>query len=327
MFTHKKKYILGIIVLCFFYVSKGVYDFYQSKIERWHEQAKNAFDEVLQQELQRQDAIFKHYGVDLKVDERTRDEIRHAYISSSLNVDSLNVNLLDKEWHELLYKADIPIKTCIRASILNENNRFVAYSKSSFTPLPKDSLFTIYIGDNGMVEVTGFVFYHWWNVLDGRLPILIITLLFGLGISILIGFATSQFFMYWRNKKSKSKANINTDILIVSDEKSVLYQLERNVFFDANLRILKKEDDIEKLTPQQALLLEAFLKAKEHKLTQKEIDVLLWSDGSGTIERLYTAICRLRKSLERISSLRVDCQIDIYQLKKCDTREIETVKL
>lgn len=327
MFIREKKYILGIIVLCFFYVSKGVYDFYQSKIERWHEQAKNAFDEVLQQELQRQDAIFKHYGVDLKVDESIRDEIRHAYISSSLNMDSLNVNLLDKEWHELLYKADIPIKTCIRASILNENNRFVTYSKSSFTPSIKDSLFSLYIGNNGTIEVTGFVFYHWWNVLDGRLPILIITLLFGLGISIFIGFATSQFIMYWRNKKNEPKARINTDTQIVSDEKSVLYQFDYNVFFDANQRILRREDDIEKLTPQQALLLEAFLKAKEHKLTQKEIDMLLWSDGSGTVERLYTAICRLRKSLERISSLRVDCQIDIYQLKKCNTREIETVKL
>lgn len=298
---------------CVYLVIKCVYTIYQDKTEHWYEQAVHAFEEILQQEMLKHDTISMTYG---KCDIGSKEKCNFWYpivTQVPLDADSLN-----RAWRESLYDVDIPMKTSIRISISKENNNSsLYYSKPSFKPSVKDSLFSFYLGTHREVEVTGFVSYHWWNVFDGRLPIMVILLLAGYFIPGFLFVKVLQMskLSFLKRQVFVPKHDEMTNV-IVKSERLPIYQLEEELFFDVHQRILKKGDDIEKLTPQQAMLLEAFLKAEQYKLTQKEIDILLWPDGSGTVERLYTAISRLRKSLERMSFFQVDCQIDIYQLKR-----------
>lgn len=302
------------LILCVLYVSKGVYGIYDSKTEKWREQAKEIFEEVLMQETQRWERMSTQPYMDTGANEKKESKKRYTYLIPS---DSLDANELNKKWRELLYETDIPVKTCIKISTFNASETLESYSDSSFQPASRDSLFSFYVGVRREVEVTGFISYHWWNVLDGRLPIVIIMLVIGLGISMFTGALTVQIAAYWKSRGKAAKIEKHANIAMIdNNEPTTFYHLEEDVVFDSNRRIIKRKEEIEKLTPQQAGLLEAFLKADQYKLTQKEIDTLLWPDGSGTAERLYTAICRLRKSLERMSSFRIDSQIDIYQLKK-----------
>ena len=308
---NKSKY--WITLGCVYLIIKSVYTIYQDKTEHWYEQATSAFEEILQQEMLRHDTISMTYGR-CKISGKEK----HSLFSPILLRMHLNADSLNRGWRESLYNVNIPMKTSVRISYSKgKNNPSLYYSDSPLELSVKDSLFSFYLGPHHEVEVAGFVHYHWWDVFDGRLPIMVVLLLAGYFIP---GFLFVK--VLQRTKRSFPKRQIpvieggKITNVIMEDVKSSLYQLEENVFFDATLRILKRKEDIEKLTPQQSVLLEAFLKAEQYKLTQKEIDVLLWPDGSGTVERLYTAICRLRKSLERVSSFRVDCQIDLYQLKQ-----------
>ncbi|QIU94195.1 winged helix-turn-helix domain-containing protein [Bacteroides faecium] len=305
---------------CVYLIIKSIYTIYQDKTERWCEQATLAFEDILQQEIQKHDTISMSYGRYINNKEK-RSLFSPVLVNIPLNVDSLN-----KMWRESLYNVNIPVKTNVRISISKGQ---VHYSESSFAPLAKDSLFSFYLGPNHEVEITGFASYHWWNIFDGRLPIMIILLLAGYFIPGFLFVKVLQMpkLSLFKKQIPTSKDEKAADV-IVKAERLPVYQLEEDVFFDVHQRILKKKEDIEKLTPQQAVLLEAFLKANQYKLTQREIDILLWPNGSGTAERLYTAICRLRKSLEGISSFQVECQIDIYQLKKSNSaKEHEIIVL
>lgn len=309
----RKKYIWMFLTLCVLYVSKGMYGIYESKIEKWRQQAEAAFEEVLLQEAQKWDTIAIHSYMDAGMDEKQKRKKRYTYL---IPFDSLDVNALNKKWRELLYGTDVPTQTSIR--ILSTNTHETLESGLDYQPSSRDSLFSFYIGARREVELTGFISYRWWDVLDGRWPILIIMLVVGLGVSMLAGFLTLQFCVYWKNRRTVSKLGKNSNVAVDGNGHVTFYQLEKDVSFDTNQRIIRRKEEVEKLTPQQTILLEAFLKAEQYKLTQREIDALLWPDGSGTAERLYTAICRLRKSLEKMSSYKIDCQIDIYQLKKVD---------
>lgn len=305
---------------CVYLIIKSIYTIYQDKTERWCEQATLAFEDILQQEIQKHDTISMSYGRYIDNKEK-RSLFSPVLVNIPLNVDSLN-----KMWRESLYNVDIPVKTNVRISISEGQ---VHYSESSFAPLAKDSLFSFYLGPNHEVEIAGFASYHWWNIFDGRLPIMIILLLAGYFIPGFLFVKVLQMpkLSLFKKQIPTSKDEKAADVIIKA-ERLPVYQLEEDVFFDVHQRILKKNEDIEKLTPQQAVLLEAFLKANQYKLTQREIDILLWPNGSGTVERLYTAICRLRKSLEGISSFQVECQIDIYQLKKSNSaKEHEVIVL
>lgn len=309
-----KKSRYWIIIGCAYLIIKSIYAIYQDKTVYWHETAISSFEELLQQEIQKFDTISLTYSRSSIGGKERRGRYSPILMNMSLNADSLNL-----AWRESLYDKNISAKTFLRISNLTGiNNEDQFCSDSAIKPLSRDSLFSFYLGSHHEIEITGFISYHWWNLFDGRLPVMIILLLAGY---FLPGFLFVK--LLQMSKRRSFKRNIpelkNGMVSPLVEAESSIYKLEDNVYFDSCQRIIKGKDIVEKLTPQQAVLLETLLKAEQYKLTQKEIDMLLWPDGSGTPERLYTAICRLRKLLERVTSYRLDCQIDIYQLKKSNS--------
>lgn len=310
----KSKY--WIIIGCTYLIIKSIYAIYQDNTQYLHQTAISSFEEILQQEIQRFDTTSLAYSKSL-IDGRER----HSHYSPILMNMSLDADSLNLVWREILHDKNISAKTYLRISNikgLNNGNQF--YSDSSINTLSNDSLFSFYLGPHNEIEIAGFISYHWWNLFDGRLPVMIILLLAGYFIPGFLFVKLLQMSKYVNVKRNMEKLKSEQVSHILKDE-CTIYNLEDDVFYDSCQRIIKRNDIVEKLTPQQAVLLETLLKAEQNKLTQKEIDILLWPDGSGTPERLYTAICRLRKSLEKVTSYRLDCQIDIYQLRKSNSIE------
>lgn len=96
---------------------------------------------------------------------------------------------------------------------------------------------------------------------------------------------------------------------------SHIYQLEAGVYFDAASRLLKRGDDVVNLPPLLARLLQGFLDAEDNRLSNDEILHLLWPDGSGTQDKLYQNIKRLRNYLSKISICTVEGEKFVYHLK------------
>jgi hypothetical protein len=140
-----------------------------------------------------------------------------------LNADSLN-----RLWRESLYNINIPMHTSVRISTLNGNSY---NSGSSFEPLPKDSLFSFYLGPHHEVEITGFVSYRWWNVFDGRLPVMLILLLAGYFIPgfLFVKILQSSNSSWFKKQIPVSEEGKRIDV-VVTAERLLVYQLEEDVF-------------------------------------------------------------------------------------------------
>lgn len=70
------------------------------------------------------------------------------------------------------------------------------------------------------------------------------------------------------------------------------------------------------LTPMQLTLMEMFLAAPDHRLTQREICDRLWPRKPDASATLYTLIRRLKPVLEEAGGLRIDClRGEAYQLQ------------
>ncbi len=78
--------------------------------------------------------------------------------------------------------------------------------------------------------------------------------------------------------------------------------------------LIKKEQVVAGLTSQSARLLEIFLQAEEHGLSTSDISEKLWSNGSGTREKIHTLIYRLRKSISGVTPLEIKLKEDAYYL-------------
>lgn len=73
-----------------------------------------------------------------------------------------------------------------------------------------------------------------------------------------------------------------------------IYPLGNGLHFDSVSRRLFRKERAEFITRQASTLLLAFLKAENCDLSISEICDVLWPDGGGTSERVYTAVRRLR---------------------------------
>ncbi|MFR9260984.1 MAG: winged helix-turn-helix domain-containing protein [Bacteroides cellulosilyticus] len=171
------------------------------------------------------------------------------------------------------------------------------------------SLLLLY--DSLQVEATGYASCEWWWLLsDWRL------LAIGgvcAGIELLF-FIFGKMHCYRKNRQPEEVEQEGLPVIVVTVEQSPVYQLGEHTFFDAERMELIKEEQVVKLTPQTAVLLEKFLQAEGHTLSTSLISETLWPNGSGNQERIHTLIRRLRKSLSELTALQIKFKNDSYHL-------------
>lgn len=348
MKVHDKKLLYWGTIVCLL-ISGGItYALYQNGAKHWRKQASAIFRKALELELQKRDTVLVFYKESMgystfsldepspgplkiidELGEReymiSEEKFNHSLVKEGLKRSVLSILLedyplfpdtLNKMWDSLLVAADIPVKTCTRVSVTDLQGRTsVAHSENISGLLSADSLLSYYLGERCEVEATGFISYGWYKAFSGWrylvicLPWIIFAFLF---------FSREKIIFILEKRFVKHKTiTIKTivPVIAVKAKKSHIYQLEEAVFFDPEEKVLKSVELTKKLAPQVAYLLKLFLESEGYRLSTGKIDEALWPDGSGTQDRMYTVIQRLRKSLDGITHLFVDYENDVYQLK------------
>lgn len=328
---------------------------YSKKVQSWKEQAGDMFKQSLEIELQKRDTAFLHYKVftgqsNFSLDNRPSDTIKlmtdsgvreyivpkekyenslvketlkRCIISYILEDAPLIPDTLNAIWDSLLVASDISMNSyvCISVTDLDECTS-AAYSKGTLESLPADSLLTYYLGERCEVEATAYVSYDWWHVFG----IWDNSLIFLLWVVLLLLFIISKSIILMLREKFNTHNQIvietKVPVIAVEIEESYVYQLEDGVFFDTEQKVLNNSVKSIAMSGQTVCLLELFLKSKDCRLSISEIDKGLWSDGSGTGDRIHSAISRLRKPLSEITHLYIEYKNGVYQLKSsiCDER-------
>ena len=206
--------------------------------------------------------------------------------------------------------------TVVRISVSDWQEReSYTYSADSSYLSKSDSLSVYYIGCRCEVGVTGYLYHPWWTVLSWKEMALMVALIVS---CILLFFMRGYVYrVYYRLFVKEKHIVIEKEVPVVVGRESRphTYRLEEGVYFDADSRLLKKGDDVVKLAPLLARLLQGFLDAENYTLSNDEILHLLWPDGSGTQDKLYQNIKRLRNYLSKISICTVEGEKFVYHLK------------
>lgn len=324
-----------------------IFSMYKSKRSEWTDKARTTFKEALIKEIQKRDTLSLPYsnnwniisaiiekspGKVTMVSEKGEREYnipsarfdnsivksgtQRSLLSMLLEEAPLNADSLCEGWGNLLSLSGIPLTVYTRISVSDWQENIVSSHSANFQEQSlTDSLLSCYIGYRCEVEATGYLSFSYWSVFDVW-NIVILCLLF-----IFVELLFSIFERLWRWWKCIAVSR--TPIIIEGDNIVIpargvfphIYQLEEYVFFDTERMSLINEETVFKLTPQQAALFELFLQAENHTLSTTEISDQMWPDGSGTSERIYTLIRRLRKSLAGITALEVIFVNSGYHLK------------
>ncbi|MCR6503196.1 winged helix-turn-helix domain-containing protein [Bacteroides muris (ex Fokt et al. 2023)] len=324
---------------------------YKHRLKFWQMQARSVFPVALQEELQKWKEIDVHRSmsgnvrlpddsvgmekkpikVSLESEYGKRDywipyekysrNIEQAFelrgiCSYLLHVSPPNADSLNMFWKNRLAAMGFSGTTVVRISVSDWQEReSYTYSADSSYLSKSDSLSVYYIGCRCEVGVTGYLYHPWWTVLSWKEMALMVALIVS---CILLFFMRGYVYrVYYRLFVKEKHIVIEKEVPVVVGRESRphTYRLEEGVYFDADSRLLKKGDDVVKLAPLLARLLQGFLDAENYTLSNDEILHLLWPDGSGTQDKLYQNIKRLRNYLSKISICTVEGEKFVYHLK------------
>ncbi|MFR1082729.1 MAG: winged helix-turn-helix domain-containing protein [Bacteroides cellulosilyticus] len=239
--------------------------------------------------------------------------IQRGLLTALLDESPLDADSLHGAWKQVgLKESDIFLKTHTRITVWDfQEQPSSAFSKNVQKFSQTDSLLSYYMGFRCEVEATGYASCEWWWLLsDWRL------LAIGgvcAGIELLF-FIFGKMYCYRKNRQPEEVEQEGLPVIVVTVEQSPVYQVGEHTFFDAERMELIKEEQVVKLTPQTAVLLEKFLQAEGHTLSTSLISETLWPNGSGSQERIHTLIRRLRKSLGELTALQIKFKNDSYHL-------------
>lgn len=323
-----------------------VYNVYKANAAKCDALARSTFRKVLEQEVQKRDTVSFFYASssgyeNLSLEGNIPDSVtvtseygkrkyaiplekyhnslvkegrKRSILSGILEDCPLSADTVNGYWNKLLSDADVQATTHVRISVTDLLEQTSAtYSKDAAMPLPTDSLLSYYMGFICEVEATGFISYHWINLVYGWYLYVCF-----------LSFCAFVTIYCFRNKivnriknSFREKEMASSRITMIEDTNLYpVYQLDVDVFFDTKREILKCNDKVATLTPQSACLLRAFLESPDRRLSISEIYTLLWPDGSGTKDRVHSAIYRLRQALKEVSCLTIDNGSICFQLKK-----------
>lgn len=197
-----------------------------------------------------------------------------------------------------------------------ESNEHFSIAGDTIHQADSDSLFSYYIGMRSEVMATGYVRYCWYRMFTSSDWILVISLgIFFCGIFLMIAY---QFSILYRrllpskkqeNQISQSQCNSQS-----SDKNHIVYQLPSGFSFNSQFNLLSGTKGSIKLTPQTALLLRVFLGMEHYQIGKRVLIERMWSDHSGTNQRLHSAISRLRTALKACGNADILDLNEFYEL-------------
>lgn len=257
-----------------------------------------------------------------------------AFIKYSYLPDSLY-----SSWNRLLQQSNIKFKSAFCFSVIDPDGR-VKLQKTIKGEWNDSSnlVFKAYIGYASEINVMGYLYYNWWDILYME----ILTLLL---IYTILGYVIFKAYIFLCCKvaamhtkeiveviKEVEKEVVVEVIKEVEKEviKEVIKEVERidtdsvrsytfgdNILFYPSMGLIEVNGDKHKMQTQSCTLLELFFLQRDNDfiLDASLIKSKLWPDGSGGDKRMYKAITRLREILLKIdSSVEIIKKVDAYQL-------------
>lgn len=342
----RKFYILGLLAaLCLLgtgYYAWTLYDVHCKQMAEWKKEAKVLFEDALLVELdkrgnipvkvklsgQREERTLNESypdSVTVRVGEKVRNFIIPKYKTENslmkdltkrtiqgilLEKDPISTDVLVNVWDSLLAKKQIPFHTGVRYIYMDlEEHTDTLISSKEFPLYVMDSLTVKYMGFRCEYEYVGYVFPSLMGVLAiGDFLVLLFPW-------ILLGFVFRYYNVIFKAFVSEKIVEKEIHLADVHLDKANIYKLPNGVLFDTFTCSLKKGDLIRNISPQSVNLLKLFLRNDSHRVTDEEIDKVLWN-GKGNNDRLRNAIYRLRKDLKMVDSgLVIQNMNGIYELK------------
>ena len=257
-----------------------------------------------------------------------KERRKRILLSVLLEKHPVSVDTLNRNWDSLLLAKKIVADTYIRYSITDlQEYTTTTYSRKYRQNLRADSLTPCYMGFRCEAEVTGFVLYRWWQMIDGWQWGLLVLPWIGLCIFM---FAYRRIVSFFKEKFKEKEVVIHEKETIIEKEVHVtdvraktidIYRFEDGTDFDPIKKILRNGDKEKKIAPQTSILLKLFLTSENQCLKEDEIYEAIWG-GNYSPARLSTLLLRLRKTLEGISDITVVYDGNkTYQLKKVHSIE------
>ena len=257
-----------------------------------------------------------------------KERKKRMLLSVLLEKYPVSVDTLNQNWDSLLLAKKIAANTYIRYSITDlQEYTTTTYSRKYRQNLQADSLTPCYMGFRCEAEVTGFVLYRWWQMIDGWQWGLLVLPWIGLCIFM---FAYRRIISFFKEKFKEKEVVIHEKETIIEKEVHVtdvgaktinIYRFEDGTNFDPVKRILRRGDKEKKVAPQITILLKLFLLSENLCLKEDEIYKEMWK-GGGAPTQLSSLILRLRNTLKEISDITVIYDGNkTYQLKKAHSIE------
>ena len=257
-----------------------------------------------------------------------KERRKRILLSVLLEKHPVSVDTLNRNWDSLLLAKKIVADTYIRYSITDlQEYTTTTYSRKYRQNLRADSLTPCYMGFRCEAEVTGFVLYRWWQMIDGWQWGLLVLPWIGLCIFM---FAYRRIVPFFKEEFKEKEVVIHEKETIIEKEVHVtdvraktidIYRFEDGTSFDPVKRILRRGDKEKKVAPQITILLKLFLLSENLCLKEDEIYKEMWK-GGGAPTQLSSLILRLRNTLKEISDITVIYDGNkTYQLKKAHSIE------
>ena len=257
-----------------------------------------------------------------------KERKKRMLLSVLLEKYPVSVDTLNRNWDSLLLAKKIVADTYIRYSITDlQEYTTTTYSRKYRQNPQADSLTPCYMGFRCEAEVTGFVLYRWWQMIDGWQWGLLVLPWIGLCIFM---FAYRRIISFFKEKFKEKEVVIHEKETIIEKEVHVtdvraktinIYRFEDGTNFDPVKRILRRGDKEKKVAPQITILLKLFLLSENLCLKEDEIYKEMWK-GGGAPTQLSSLILRLRNTLKEISDITVIYDGNkTYQLKKAHSIE------
>lgn len=331
--------VIGVIVVLF--LGKA---YYENRREELYVKARAAFAKALEQELSKRDVegelafVFDIRGrVNIKelpdtiywtdktgrrkyilqpekhrknVTEDPNIRALHSYALQKMPIIPDTLNLI---WQNYLRQNNISYNTGLRIEISDKDEKVTSLLSADSKWL-RSPIVDCTIGYRCEIEVMGYLEYGIWQLIGIKeLGFFLLYCLFITGVYKIV--------VYLDRKVNRPPIirikEVPTVELVKDTDKGPIriYRLGEKSIFYAKQKKIVTIDKEERISPQNSVLLETFLNAKDYVLSDDDIMKCLWPDGSGTIVRLHKAINRLREVLKMEPQIYIErVGINAYQM-------------
>ena len=249
----------------------------------------------------------------------TTDRKKNAILSTLLKDHPIDIDSLNLHWDSLLISRNHELRTRTRyttTDVLEHTDTI--HSKQRFAA---DSLISIYLGYRYEVELTGYIAYpRWWETLTAQQVSLLVLLWI-----VCIVFITFYDLIKKRlrpqpiiiEKERTKYIEVEKIVQATNNPKDKItdYELPDGTRFDSIRGELHGiNNNIASLSPQETLMLAAFVKAESYQVSMDEAMDIIWG-SLGNPTKFHRLLQRLRNTLKGATSVTIkNIGKGIYQL-------------